>query len=106
MGLFKAYIGFHLDHAALQCQKFLRDCVCLYVNVTYLLLKSVSLGFLGFAGSLNVTTDTHLIIEQRLLSVCDSHGEKGLQGVFLSSDYGNLLAMILDLCQDVLKFVL
>ena len=60
-------------------------------------MQPVALGFLSLAGAVNVTTDTHLVIQERLLSVCDLHREQGLQGVLLTTDYRDLLPVILDL---------
>jgi len=69
-------------------------------------LQAVGLGFLGFLGTLDVAADTHFIIQKGFLGVGNPHGEKGLEGVFFSSDDGDLLAVVLYLCQDVLQLIL
>ena len=71
-----------------------------------MLLQSVGLGFLGFLGTLDVPADTHLIVQEGFLGVGNPHGEKGLESVFFPSDYGDLLAVVLDLGQDVLELIL
>jgi len=71
-----------------------------------LLLQAVGLGFLGFLGTLDVAADTHFIIQEGFLGVGNPHGEKGLEGVFFSSDDVDLLAVVLYLCQDVLQLIL
>lgn len=69
-------------------------------------MQAVGLGFLGFLGTLDVAADTHFIIQEGFLGVGNPHGEKGLEGVFFSSDDGDLLAVVLYLCQDVLQLIL
>ena len=84
----------------------MRDGVCLHVEATDLLLQAVGLGFLALLGTLDVPADTHLIVQQGFLGVGNPHGEKGLESVFFSSDNGDLLAVVLDLSQDVLQLIL
>ena len=71
-----------------------------------MLLQTIGLGFLGFLGTLDVPADTHLIVQEGFLGVGNPHGEQGLESVFFSSDYGDLLAVVLDLGQDVLQLIL
>ena len=71
-----------------------------------MLLQAVGLCFLSFLGTLNVPADTHLIVQEGFLGVCNPYGEKSLESVFFSSDNGDLLAVVLDLGQDVLQFIL
>jgi hypothetical protein len=82
-----------------------RSC-CLNVEATDLLLQSVGLGFLGFPGTLDVSSDAHLIVQKGFLGVYYPHGKKRLKSVFFPSDDCDLLAMVLDLGQDVLEFIL
>ena len=71
-----------------------------------MLLQTVGLGFLGFLGTFDVPSDTHLIVQEGFLGVSNPHGEKSLESVFFPSDDGDLLAMVLNLGQDVLELIL
>ena len=71
-----------------------------------MLLQTVGLGFLSFLGTLDVPADTHLIVQEGFLGVSNPHGEKGLESVFFPSDDGDLLAVVLNLGQDVLELIL
>ena len=71
-----------------------------------MLLQTVGLGFLGFLGTFDVPADTHLIVQEGFLGVSNPHGEKSLESVFFPSDDGDLLAMVLNLGQDVLELIL
>ena len=71
-----------------------------------MLLQAIGLGFLGFLGTFDVSADTHLIVQEGFLGVNNPHGEKGLESVLFPSDDGDLLAMVLNLGQDVLELIL